>query len=164
MGTFSRTFLIITTLFIKDVSCDLCRDGVCKNGATCLLDSTKPEGYRCDCVVGYDGAQCEHNIDDCRPDPCLNGGKCEDLVNNYTCCCPYGFTGKNCDTEILPVCQQKMPPPERSPCFEKKCEKYEDARCVPMFKFIRTVGGEEEDVTEDCERQEHRGRKKFTNL
>ncbi|KAK6051946.1 notch domain protein [Cooperia oncophora] len=27
---------------------------------------------------------------------CLNNGKCIDLVNDYKCDCPYGYTGRNC--------------------------------------------------------------------
>lgn len=32
--------------------------------------------YRCDCVVGWTGRNCDVNIDDCSPNPCQNGGAC----------------------------------------------------------------------------------------
>ena len=35
-------------------------------------------------------------IDDCSVQPCLNGGTCIDAVNDYTCRCASGYTGKNC--------------------------------------------------------------------
>ena len=33
----------------------------------------------------------------CDPNPCQNGGICEDLVNTYLCNCEPGFTGYNCE-------------------------------------------------------------------
>ena len=37
----------------------------------------------------------DHN--DCAPNPCLNGGVCTDLVNDFKCKCRVGYTGKNCN-------------------------------------------------------------------
>ncbi|XP_072023425.1 CUB and sushi domain-containing protein 1-like isoform X3 [Amphiura filiformis] len=45
------------------------------------------------------------SINDCAPDPCLNGGTCEDGVNEYQCRCSAGYSGPNC--EQVQVC-----PPE----------------------------------------------------
>ena len=36
------------------------------------------------------------DIDDCAGQPCENGATCIDAVNNYTCNCVDGYTGKNC--------------------------------------------------------------------
>ena len=36
------------------------------------------------------------DIDDCAVQPCHNGGACIDAVNDYTCVCVDGYTGKNC--------------------------------------------------------------------
>ena len=36
------------------------------------------------------------DINDCADQPCLNGGTCIDEVNDYTCRCADGYTGKNC--------------------------------------------------------------------
>ena len=32
--------------------------------------------YSCTCVGGWTGMNCKTNIDDCTPNPCLNGGNC----------------------------------------------------------------------------------------
>ena len=49
-------------------------------------------------VTIFEGDNCETNIDDCDPDPCLNSGQCIDLTNDYKCTCNPGFTGKNCES------------------------------------------------------------------
>ena len=36
------------------------------------------------------------DIDDCAVQPCENGATCIDAVNDYTCDCVNGYTGKNC--------------------------------------------------------------------
>ena len=36
------------------------------------------------------------DIDDCVGQPCQNGATCIDAVNNYTCNCVDGYTGRNC--------------------------------------------------------------------
>ena len=41
------------------------------------------------------------DIDDCTPDPCMNGATCVDQVNDYTCNCVDGYTDKNCQTSKL---------------------------------------------------------------
>jgi hypothetical protein len=35
----------------------------------------------------------------CEPNPCLNGGTCSPYgFDTYACNCPYGYTGRNCET------------------------------------------------------------------
>lgn len=31
------------------------------------------------------------------PSPCINGGTCTDGLYTYTCSCPYGYSGYNCE-------------------------------------------------------------------
>lgn len=40
-------------------------------------------------IVGYTGRNCETDIDECMTTvgACLNGGRCQDAVNNFTCDC-----------------------------------------------------------------------------
>ena len=36
------------------------------------------------------------DINECSSEPCVYGD-CTDAVNDYTCSCDAGYTGKNCD-------------------------------------------------------------------
>ena len=38
------------------------------------------------------------DIDDCDPNPCQNGGECNDGIHSYSCNCALGYDGINCDT------------------------------------------------------------------
>ena len=58
------------------------------------------DDFRCNCLPGYEGKNCDVNIDECEQNPCLNGAACVDLINDYQCDCPTGFEGKNCETNI----------------------------------------------------------------
>lgn len=40
------------------------------------------------------------DIDDCMENPCNNGGTCKDGVASYTCVCPKGFTGGDCEISM----------------------------------------------------------------
>ena len=37
------------------------------------------------------------DINDCEPNPCENGGTCQDEKNDFTCICPAGWEGKKCE-------------------------------------------------------------------
>ena len=45
------------------------------------------------------GDNCEVDIDECAPKPCVNG-ECEDGIAEFTCICNKGYEGPLCDIEI----------------------------------------------------------------
>uniref|UniRef100_A0A8B9LFM0 Neurogenic locus notch homolog protein 1 n=1 Tax=Astyanax mexicanus TaxID=7994 RepID=A0A8B9LFM0_ASTMX len=55
-------------------------------------------------LTGFNGQDCEHNIDDCVQHACENGGKCMDGVNTYNCHCDKHWTGQYC-TEDVDECE-----------------------------------------------------------
>lgn len=61
----------------------------------------------------------QDNIDDCKSDPCLNGGSCRDEVGSYRCLCPSGWTGTNCESDI-------------GTCQNRPCQN--DATCINLFQ------------------------------
>lgn len=68
------------------------------------------------CVPGYMGTYCEIDVDDCESNPCVNDGKCRDMVNGFTCTCQPGKNEVTTSCEVsppLPVIGRKRPEPER---------------------------------------------------
>lgn len=52
----------------------------------------KAKSYACEWLVLWLFA----DINDCLPNPCQYGANCTDHVNNYTCTCAAGYSGRNC--------------------------------------------------------------------
>lgn len=56
----------------------------------------------CYCVPDYHGERCELQYDECQLGPrCMNGGVCIDGVDDYSCSCPPGMTGRLCECLIV---------------------------------------------------------------
>ncbi|XP_044168082.1 fibropellin-1-like, partial [Acropora millepora] len=66
----------------------------CKNNATCVNNNGD---YRCICKPGYQGKNCEQDINECVSRPCRNGGTCVNLPGSYKCNCRAGYLGKRCE-------------------------------------------------------------------
>jgi dystroglycan 1 len=78
--------------------CPVCQYRPCQRGGICRPAATKT-GYRCECVKGYSGLQCEQIGERCSPGICGDVGRCYDLANGqgYKCSCPVGQFGLNCE-------------------------------------------------------------------
>ncbi|XP_019645304.1 PREDICTED: fibropellin-1-like [Branchiostoma belcheri] len=80
---------------------DECASNPCQHAGTC---TDALNSYTCSCAPGYQGTNCETDIDECASNPCQNEGTCIDLVNSYACSCAAGFQGTNCETETAGRC------------------------------------------------------------
>ena len=77
---------------------DLCYPNPCahrgKRSGTCQHDVTS--GYACTCTPGYEGRDCHQLVDHCKSNPCLHGGTCKRLFNDFRCLCRTHHHGKTC--------------------------------------------------------------------
>ena len=66
-------------------------------------ENSSPVNGSCQCDSGFQGdpANCI-NIDDCDPNPCQNGGTCNDLIGGFSCICVPGVNGDNCINDCDP--------------------------------------------------------------
>ncbi|XP_052766623.1 neurogenic locus Notch protein-like [Mya arenaria] len=73
-----------------------CQKLHCKNGGTCV---SMTDAAVCLCRNGFTDTECQIEINECDPVPCVHGS-CTDLVNGYSCTCEPGYEGFNCTEEI----------------------------------------------------------------
>ncbi|XP_046687565.1 protein jagged-1b isoform X1 [Homalodisca vitripennis] len=84
----------VTTPTESNSSVVLVPSGVCGEHGRCY--SLAGGGFRCSCDPGYTGKYCHENINDCKLNPCQNGGTCVDKINSYQCICTDGWEGEDC--------------------------------------------------------------------
>ncbi|XP_050067896.1 protein crumbs isoform X4 [Anopheles maculipalpis] len=78
----------------------LCEKNPCVNNGTCRV-APGTNNVECDCLKGFIGMRCEINWDDCKSNVCLNGGRCIDGVDAFTCDCKgTGYGGTLCQNNI----------------------------------------------------------------
>ena len=82
----------------------------CLYGGTCVDDVN---GYHCLCAAGFTGSNCQHRINPCGSNPCLNDGRCSrgSEAELFDCSCQPGFTGRRCES-FVDWCESS-----RSPCL-----------------------------------------------
>ncbi|XP_063224864.1 protein crumbs isoform X2 [Bacillus rossius redtenbacheri] len=76
-----------------------CASSPCRHASSCqdLID-----GYTCDCLPGWAGANCDQELNTCLSKPCYNNGSCVQGpgLGSFRCDCTPGFTGPTCQHHI----------------------------------------------------------------
>lgn len=94
-----------------------CVPNPCLNNATC---ETRESDYKCKCLEGFEGKQCEHDTNTCTRTNCINGF-CELIEGFETCICFDSYLGTNCEYEIQ-NCSLYF-------CIHGKCFEKSSIRC-----------------------------------
>ncbi|XP_068613126.1 protein eyes shut homolog [Brachionichthys hirsutus] len=107
-------------------NCDI----ICTNG-TCV--QVLPSAFKCICDKGFAGPLCEKRKAQCDPNPCRNGGLCEEGSRGFVCHCPPKFGGLYCDSRVdndcMPyACQEEHICPPGQHASECVCA---DGNAVP---------------------------------
>lgn len=70
----------------------------------CAGNFQEPDCIQCD--LGFTGADCEVNINECAGVNCSGNGVCVDGINSFTCDCDAGFRGTLCaegKRKLMPI-------------------------------------------------------------
>jgi len=126
----------------------------CLNNGTCLHKTSSLKEYYCLCSqgiiyflirltsnylfllifhIGYEGKNCEINVNECLIATCPLGRVCIDGINSYECKCPEGYTGENC-SKLLIDCQDR-PCKNNATCIENS----DGYTCRCIYGFTGTV-------------------------
>ena len=80
-----------------------------RNSQSSLARLSHQDMYKCFCIRGYSGKNCEVPQFACYSQPCQHGATCMDAhkftdiafdSTGYKCLCPYGFSGRNCQSKF----------------------------------------------------------------
>jgi hypothetical protein len=97
-----------------------CQDVTCGGRGECV-----PETGTCVCEPGFEGDDCEVDVDDCAMQPCLHGGACTDGVAGFSCQCATGYYGAACEIDF-------------DECYSSPCEN--GGVCVDSSTNPRVAG------------------------
>jgi hypothetical protein len=101
--------------------------------------------YKCTCLPGYNGTNCDNIIDNCASSPCVNG-QCQNKINAFNCSCNAGWTGTKCNLNAT-LCNVNpclnngtcVPTPQNT----KNCScafGYSGALCATAINYCDTAG------------------------
>ncbi|XP_055375058.1 protein crumbs isoform X2 [Condylostylus longicornis] len=78
-------------------NCLPCKSNPCLNGGNC---KTNGLSYECICPEGWNGTNCEIDIDECADKTVCGNGICVNQMGTFKCYCEPGFTGLRCDSDV----------------------------------------------------------------
>ena len=78
----------------------------------------------CRCGPGYEGVNCEIEVNLCDPNPCYNGAACMNSMLGFTCTCTTGYSGETCSTNI-------------NECASAPCQHMEGGQAARGIAWVR---------------------------
>ncbi|XP_031556386.1 fibrillin-1-like [Actinia tenebrosa] len=86
-----------------------CAETPCHNGGTCILQKNRQE-YRCQCKKGYDGNNCQNDVDECTAGThnCHADATCTNNGGSFTCQCKPGYQGIGVTCTDVDECSESL--------------------------------------------------------
>ncbi|CAM5108710.1 unnamed protein product [Eretmochelys imbricata] len=78
-----------------------CSGSPCQNGGAC--NPLPNGGYYCKCAALFMGTHCEVSVNPCASNPCLYGGTCISVSDDFVCQCRGQYSGQRC--QLGPYCK-----------------------------------------------------------
>nr|XP_032655849.1 protocadherin Fat 1 isoform X1 [Chelonoidis abingdonii] len=78
-----------------------CSSSPCQNSGMC--NPLTNGGYYCKCPALFMGTHCEVSVNPCASNPCLYGGTCISVSDDFVCQCRGQYTGQRC--QLGPYCK-----------------------------------------------------------
>lgn len=75
---------------------------ICEKNNPCVNDAICGDtslGYICKCPAGWEGDNCEIDVDECSKSPC-GKGTCHNEAGYFWCECPSGLSGTYCENDL----------------------------------------------------------------
>ncbi|XP_029442811.1 protocadherin Fat 1 isoform X2 [Rhinatrema bivittatum] len=120
-----------------------CSSGPCQNGGMC--SPALNGGYYCKCTAMFMGPHCDISVSPCASNPCLYGGTCIVVKDDFFCQCRGQYTGQRC--QLGPYCKD-------NPCQNSgKCIDSLDGpvcECEAGFRGDRCLKDIDECVENPC--------------
>ena len=91
-----KIFVLILGYLFHHTAVDPCDSSPCLNSGVCF-NSQADNSYRCFCLTGWEGTNCEIDTDFCASSPCANGAACIDQMQGFECQCQPGWSGTTCE-------------------------------------------------------------------
>uniref|UniRef100_A0AC35TPE5 Cadherin domain-containing protein n=1 Tax=Rhabditophanes sp. KR3021 TaxID=114890 RepID=A0AC35TPE5_9BILA len=109
-----------------------CVNANCLNGGICQAEIGNGRGdYTCECPNNrFTGQNCEIDSNMCQSQPCPAGVVCHNLINDFYCGCPTGFTGKTCHVRGT-----------WDPCSSKPCGDHGNCISIQSDWYCNCSGG-----------------------
>ena len=101
---------------------NLCEDNPCQNSGRCIWEGG--DTYECDCLLAFEGDDCEIFVNPCDDTPCENGSTCsynpDNIEYGFLCDCSTapGWKGATCSEPITKVVNTYFWAPRTTACLD----------------------------------------------